>query len=521
MRGDERRRDREGVAASRRRGRGNVPVEDAGFAKGRGRRTHVEHPRGRFVVAVVEHLGGHARGDHLVRVLHELEELPAVRGPVLREAAPGGGGRGLLGERGRRGIVAHREKRRAGVGDGPAARRGLTRGPRDACAFSRQLAPFFLGCTPAYSVGLLLVSKPRFDWYRRRPRRKNSKTRVRGSRSLVNGSRFDARRARDAQRTRAERAVAHPARRDGRFPHQRGDASSRSRVRTAEGRDARVAARRRLVRRESSRRRGHRCPRGRARSRDRPRASARRARRRVHPRVGEDPSRRFRGPGRRGGRAEPARPRGSALRRAHARARARARAHGRRRAPQPGRRRRPRQHAQVARDPNLGLRSTASRRPAAAASERSETTSTATATPGFGIALAREGEPPRVAPGAPGDPLPDHAGGGTTRARRPGDDPTRARGWSRPTRRRRVATRVGHAARDVADANRVDDRTEASSAPEDGRERLEHLTSRERSRERSRGCRRGEVSLVPHGRGGDAGTRGCETSRTRRARGDR
>lgn len=33
MRGDERRRDREGVAASRQRGRGNVPVENAGFER--------------------------------------------------------------------------------------------------------------------------------------------------------------------------------------------------------------------------------------------------------------------------------------------------------------------------------------------------------------------------------------------------------------------------------------------------------------------------------------------------------
>ena len=419
-----------------------MSIEDVGYARGCGSRTHVEHPRGRFVVAVVEHLRGHARGDHLVRVLHELEELPAVRGPVLREATPGSRGRGLLGERGRRGIVAHREVMRVEVGDGSAARRGMTRRLRDACAFSPGGA-IFSRRSPRGSSSRL-VSTSRFDWYRRRPRLKNSKTRVRGRRSLVNGSSSDSRRSRDAQRTRAERAVAHPARRDGRFPHQRGDASSRSRVRTAEGRDACVAARRRLVRRESSRRRGHRCPRGRARSRDRPRASSRRARRRVHARVVEDPSRRFRGPGRRGGRAEPARPRGSALRRAHARARSRARANGRRRAPQPGRRRRQRQHAQVARDPNVGIRrqrrgvprprrGNAPRRPRPRRR------------PGFGDALAREGEPPRVAPRAPGDPLPDHAGGGTTRARRPGDDPTRARGWSRPTRRRRVATRMGHA----------------------------------------------------------------------------
>ena len=87
-------RGNESGGTSRRRRRRKVSIEDVGYARGCGSRTHVEHPRGRFVVAVVEHLRGHARGDHLVRVLHELEKLPAVRGPVLREATPGSRGRG-------------------------------------------------------------------------------------------------------------------------------------------------------------------------------------------------------------------------------------------------------------------------------------------------------------------------------------------------------------------------------------------------------------------------------------------
>ena len=368
--------------------------------------------------------------------------------------------------------------------DGSAARRGMTRRLRDAVRFTPNGA-FFFSALPRGSS----------TWYRPQDLTgigdaapEKFKTRVRGRRSLVNGSSSDEE---VEGRTMARRPPAHPARAMRDSPARRGPRARARAPRTA----AAAASRRHASSRPTPqrRRRPRRRRAGSAFARSTPRVEATRvrttsrafeARRRPRTRTSAAGGRRG---GRRGGRSSRPRPE---------RWRARVKRTPAARHVNCGRRRR-RETCTVARGGGPWAPPSTRQREAAR---------------GRGVAERRLLRRPRRRPGshrrrlrvrdgrrrrrlgASGSPLPDHAAA----------EPPCASPWRRSNPRSRVEPPLDDVGRRVP-------RDLAARATEPLRRgplepaRLSRLasdsnTAVERSRERSRGCRR-PVSLVPHGRG--------------------